>query len=510
MGASWNSNVSGQPSDGAIFNNQIGINASGQFYNASTGQSGIPVSNNQITIGANGQLQGAGGGQVTIGGLGYTGALNATYGATFGSTIFGQITKGSASTYIENAAIGDAQIGGVLKSTNFLTGVSGWAIDKDTGAAEFGAAAIRGQLLASQVDTRGMTIKAPDGTTVFEYGSGFGKNLVINSDMGGSTAGWSIWTRVGGTNLSNGAPYWQQPNSAFSVGAYGAASTAWNGATSALEGAGSLNRYSDPIPVYPGQRLEVQTLVWIGGGFADLYVSFLRGDKSYLTNLLVTGGLSRAQDGVIYADTWGFVTVPADARWAYIDVAAYRTRTDQDTNLIVAKPYLGIAHPYQTQRTVWNSGVQQITPANKSLYIADLSVDTLQIAGNAVSVPMCATGDWVGAVTIDFTVLPSDIPAGNSTVPVVVSGSILCATGQISYFDLHVGNSVSFNAAGNQASSIVGVGANSGAEVPASYQTTVYLTPGTYVVSCHNRQKGTSGYDNTTKRRTVTAFLARR
>lgn len=83
VGATWNSNVSGQPADGNIYNNQIGINNSGEFYNTSIGQSGIPVSNNQLSIDQYGriftgttQLSG----QVTLSGLGFTGATDATYG----------------------------------------------------------------------------------------------------------------------------------------------------------------------------------------------------------------------------------------------------------------------------------------------------------------------------------------------------------------------------------------------------------------------------------------------
>lgn len=44
--------------------------------------------NANISIAANGSLAGGGGGQVTIGGLGYTGALNATYGARSGTNIY--------------------------------------------------------------------------------------------------------------------------------------------------------------------------------------------------------------------------------------------------------------------------------------------------------------------------------------------------------------------------------------------------------------------------------------
>jgi hypothetical protein len=45
--------------------------------------------NTAISIGQNGALTGGGGGQVTIGGLGYSGALNATYGAPSGTSVGG-------------------------------------------------------------------------------------------------------------------------------------------------------------------------------------------------------------------------------------------------------------------------------------------------------------------------------------------------------------------------------------------------------------------------------------
>lgn len=47
----------------------------------------VQIKNGSITIGANGALANAGGGQVTIGGLGYTGALNATFGADWLSNV---------------------------------------------------------------------------------------------------------------------------------------------------------------------------------------------------------------------------------------------------------------------------------------------------------------------------------------------------------------------------------------------------------------------------------------
>lgn len=56
-----------------------------------TGSEGIL--NTGVSIGSDGALAGGGGGQVTISGLGYSGDLNATYGAAWGSTLTGRPTE---------------------------------------------------------------------------------------------------------------------------------------------------------------------------------------------------------------------------------------------------------------------------------------------------------------------------------------------------------------------------------------------------------------------------------
>jgi len=78
------------------------------------------ISNSSISIAANGTLSGGGGGQVTIAGLGYTGALDATKGAVIGSNLTGTFTEAEfnarfntgiiGGTYIKNASIDTAQI----------------------------------------------------------------------------------------------------------------------------------------------------------------------------------------------------------------------------------------------------------------------------------------------------------------------------------------------------------------------------------------------------------------
>lgn len=78
------------------------------------------ISNSSISISSNGTLSGGGGGQVTITGLGYTGALDATKGAVIGSNLTGTFTEAEFNarfntgtidgTYIKNASIDTAQI----------------------------------------------------------------------------------------------------------------------------------------------------------------------------------------------------------------------------------------------------------------------------------------------------------------------------------------------------------------------------------------------------------------
>lgn len=108
-GADWSktarrpSNIASLSGAEAIQNSQIAL--SGGAITGIGAGNGTPVANALISIAANGLLNGGGGGQVTISGLGYTGALNATYGATFGVNVFGQINSSNISTYIAGAAI---------------------------------------------------------------------------------------------------------------------------------------------------------------------------------------------------------------------------------------------------------------------------------------------------------------------------------------------------------------------------------------------------------------------
>lgn len=85
-------------------NGNITISA-GAINGIGTGN-GTAVANSNITLSSGGTLSGAGGGTVTIGGLGYTGDLNATYGANWTVNVAGAstvnaaiVTAGTTATY---------------------------------------------------------------------------------------------------------------------------------------------------------------------------------------------------------------------------------------------------------------------------------------------------------------------------------------------------------------------------------------------------------------------------
>jgi hypothetical protein len=75
-----------------------------------------------------------------------------------------------ASLSADKIIAGSINVGQYIQSSNFVAGDAGWRVDGN-GAAEFGAAAIRGQLSASQINTAGLSIKAADGSVILSAGS---------------------------------------------------------------------------------------------------------------------------------------------------------------------------------------------------------------------------------------------------------------------------------------------------------------------------------------------------
>jgi hypothetical protein len=102
---------------------------------------------------------------------------------------------------------GALAIGQYIRSSNYVAGLSGWNIHSD-GNAEFGAASIRGQLAASQINANGLTIRKPDGSVILDA-SGTGTPIHFSSvlaDGGWLNSGISITVNANGTLSVSGGP----------------------------------------------------------------------------------------------------------------------------------------------------------------------------------------------------------------------------------------------------------------------------------------------------------------
>jgi hypothetical protein len=65
---------------------------------------------------------------------------------------------------------GEISVGNYIQSSGFISGSQGWRIHGN-GVAEFAAASIRGQLVAAQIDSRGLSIKDASGNIILAAGS---------------------------------------------------------------------------------------------------------------------------------------------------------------------------------------------------------------------------------------------------------------------------------------------------------------------------------------------------
>jgi hypothetical protein len=71
---------------------------------------------------------------------------------------------------VNKLTAGSISVGEYIQSTNYVAGSQGWKISGN-GFAEFGAAVIRGQLTAAQIDTRNLTIRDSSGNVLFGSGT---------------------------------------------------------------------------------------------------------------------------------------------------------------------------------------------------------------------------------------------------------------------------------------------------------------------------------------------------
>jgi guanyl-specific ribonuclease Sa len=157
-----------------------------------------------------------------------------------------------ANLAVNKLTAGSINVGQYIQSTGFSSGTNGWYIGGN-GVAEFGAAVIRGQITASQIDSRGLSIKDANGVVILAAGTALNYSY-ITPDSGwlNSALTPSITAAQNTANSASSAASTAQntANSASSAAstAQGTANSASSTANTALSTANSkLSRAGDTV-----------------------------------------------------------------------------------------------------------------------------------------------------------------------------------------------------------------------------------------------------------------------
>lgn len=132
--------------------------------------------------------------------------------------------------------------------------------------------------------------------------------------------------------------------------------------------------------------------------------------------------------------------------------------------------------------------------------IGDLTIGTGKLDNNATSKLIGTTVTFWTVAQVTVVITAADIPAGSSTVPVLIVAS--ADTTSPAYFDLSV-NPSGWVAPGNLIASLPPAGCPAACYI-------ANLGVGTHVIAAFNHGSSTPQYDGTTKVRTVAALVAKK
>lgn len=297
--------------------------------------------------------------------------------------------------------VGDGTIGGNLKSTVYTPGLAGWIVRPD-GTAEFDAAVIRGQLVASQIVsnllstdnvlTRGLTVRDNSGNIIF----GVGQNLDF-SRIGGTTkpADNANVGSMGG--FANTDPYllapkeWTfgPPGSGSATASYYANFITGPGLTSAWDKPDGRSQeiYSAPFPVseYKTYRIDTALYMWAANTAVHyFFVAFYKADGTLLTGSASSvgwpssgtfhyfglTGTSQAAGASTYTHSFGAgatAKIPANAAYAKVGILGNYNNT--------------------TDRWSWGGARVKdiITSENVTTFMANAAIGNAQIGGDIYS-----------------------------------------------------------------------------------------------------------------------------
>jgi hypothetical protein len=252
-------------------------------------------------------------------------ADNATVGATFGSNISGKITSGTASTFIDAAAINNAQIG-TLDAAKINTGfLSADRIQAGTIAVEKLNIGVGANLLQNSTFAHGLAHWFREETP--------GVNAVFHLNLEG-------WYPRGGTSVNI-----QQPNNFYNGGSE---SAYYQGVVSA------------EVPIVPGQRYEFSAYTGAHRCNVSVFMAFSDANgtpvafSTYMyNNQEQAGGTSLGS----FKRLGGFLTAPANAATARLYCRKSTTLPGQgDSWLMLTQTMIAPASPSQTLLSPWSLG----------------------------------------------------------------------------------------------------------------------------------------------------------
>lgn len=308
-----------------------------------------------------------------------------------------------ASTFIRAPNIhgGTFNIGSF--STNNSSDPSDWTISGSNRVSNFSVDA-NGIMHCEAAQLKAVTVLADDGTVLLDAGGtivGGGANMIPNGQLypGPSSPSTFVW----GDENSNTEiiPFWEvaDSNVGNTTGSY---VSYW---TSSFAGVvqlfyGSTFRMQEFLPCAEGEvyYLAVDNLMNNNSLQWSVAVQFSDSSKTFVTQTSLSPTSSLWDDPpVSYVQGVGSptsgtrysvaqITVPSNSNIRYMRVR------------FSGGSFTGTSNHYVNIKSVYLSKVPPVIgPKYASTYIRDLSVDTLQIAGNAVTVPLGASNENISS-----------------------------------------------------------------------------------------------------------------
>ena len=325
-----------------------------------------------------------------------------------------------ASLNVDKLNAGSLAVGGYIQSTTYSAGTAGWRISAD-GFAEFGAASIRGQITAAQINTTGLTIG---------YGAVTGTPTslaAINGTEGTKLAGIADGATRNTVTYSASAPgspvngdLWVDTSGAYAVFKLRSAGS-WVTGANALDAYNALS--GKPVSLADINTTESTKLAGIAAGatVGAAWASNLTGRPGELTDGRITTAIdsngvmiSKAKPGLVAAPTTSGLYLGADFMGYYsAGTTSWRTYMDN-----TGRFYLGGT----SGALQWDGST--LTINGNGTFSGALSAATGTFSGNLSA----AGGTFAGSLSAATGSFAGSLSAATGTF----SGALSGATGTFS------------------------------------------------------------------------------